>query len=87
MVALLCFFLRLLAYPFKSMSRLEAGNTALQHQLIVLQRKMRCRVGLTNGDRLFFILLYRWFPLIPKAITIGRPETIVRWHRAWFRRY
>jgi hypothetical protein len=36
---------------------------------------------------LFFIQLYRWFPSVIKAITIVRPETLVRWHRAGFRRY
>jgi hypothetical protein len=41
----------------------------------------------TDGDRLFFIQLYRWFQTILKAITIVRPETLVRWHRAGFRRY
>jgi hypothetical protein len=30
---------------------------------------------------------YRWFPSVLKAITIIRPETLVRWHRAGFRRY
>jgi hypothetical protein len=30
---------------------------------------------------------YRWFPSILKAITTFRPETLVRWHRAGFRRY
>src|SRR5229473_246346 len=87
MVALLCFFLTLLASPFKSRSRLEAENAALRYQLIVLQRKVRDRVHFTNSDRLFFIQLYRWFPSILKAITIIRPETLVRWHRAGFRRY
>jgi hypothetical protein len=86
MVALLCFFLTLLASPLKSSSRLEAENAALRHQLIVLQRKVRGRVHFTNSDRLFFIQLYRWFPSILKTITIIRPETLVRWHRAGFRR-
>jgi transposase InsO family protein len=36
---------------------------------------------------LFFILLYRWFPSVLKAMVIVRPETVVRWHRAGFRRY
>src|SRR5207253_4118454 len=87
MIALLCFFLTLFASLFKSKSRLEAENAALRHQLIVLQRKTRGRVHLTNGDRLFLIRLYRWFPSVLKAITIIRPETLVRWHRAGFRRY
>ena len=53
----------------------------------MLQRKVRGRVHFTNSDRLFFIQLYRWFPSLLKVITIIRPETIVRWHRAGFRRY
>jgi transposase InsO family protein len=87
MIALLCFLLILFASPFKSKSRLEAENAALRHQLIVLRRKTRGRVHLTNGDRLFLIQLYRWFPSVLKAITIVRPETLVRWHRAGLRRY
>ena len=87
MIALLCFFLALLVSPFKSKSGLEAENAALRHQLIVLQRMVRSRVQLTNGDRLFLVQLYRWFPSVLKAITIIRPETLVRWHRAGFRRY
>jgi transposase InsO family protein len=87
MVALLCFLLRLLASSFKSTSRLEAENAALRQQLIVLQRKVRGRIQFTNGDRLLLIQLYRWFPSILKAVMIIRPETLVRWHRAGFRRY
>src|SRR5256714_1063193 len=87
MVALILLLLNLVASPFKSKSRLEAENAALRYQLAVLQRKVRGRVHFTNGDRLFFIQLYRWFPSVLKAITIIRPETIMRWHRAGFRRY
>jgi hypothetical protein len=87
MIALLCFFLTLFASPFKSKSRLEAENAALRHQLIVLQRRVSGRVQLTNGDRLFLVMLYRWFPSVLKTITIIRPETLVRWHRTGFRRY
>jgi hypothetical protein len=87
MIALLCLFLTLLVSPFRSKSRLEAENVALRRQLIVLQRRVRGRVQLTNGDRLFFVQLYRWFPSVLNTITIIRPETLVRWHRAGFRRY
>src|SRR6516225_5099693 len=31
--------------------------------------------------------MYRWFPSILKVVTIVQPETLVRWHRAGFRRY
>src|SRR5256884_7782646 len=87
MGALILLLLSLGASFFKSKRRLEAENAALRQQLIVLQRKVRGRVQFTNSDRLFFIQLYRWFPSILKAITIFRPETLVRWHRAGFRRY
>jgi len=55
--------------------------------LIILRRKVKRRVRLTNTDRWFFIQLYRWFPTILQVLTIIRPETLVRWHRAGFRRY
>src|SRR6185369_2502736 len=87
MIALFCLCLALFVSPFKSKRRLEAENAALRHQLIILRRKVRGRVRLSDGDRLFFIQLYRWFPTILKAITIVRPETLVRWHRAGFRQY
>src|SRR4030095_13503300 len=87
MVALIILFLNLVASLFRSKSRLAAENAALRRQLIVLQRKVRCRVQFTNGDSLFFIQLYLWFPPVLKAIKIIRPETLVRWHRAGFCRY
>ena len=87
MVALLCFIVSLLASPFKSKSRLEAENAALRQQLVVLRRKVRGRSQLRNGDRLFLVQLYRWFPAILRAIMIIRPETLLRWHRAGFRSY
>ena len=87
MIGLFYFVLTVLASPFKSRERVEAENAVLRHQLIVLKRNRRGRVRLTNHDRLFFIQLYRWFPSILQAVTIIRPETLVRWHRAGFRGY
>jgi type II secretory pathway pseudopilin PulG len=87
MFSLFCFLLAILASPFKSKSRLEAENAALRHQLIVLRRKMQGRVRLTNSDRWFLIQLYRWFPSILQVVKIVQPETLIRWHRAGFRRY
>src|ERR1700712_717133 len=87
MIGLLCFVLAVLASPFKSKLRLEAENTVLRHQLNVLRRRLHGRVRFTNHDRWFFIQLYRWFPSILQVLTIIRPATLVRWHRAGFRRY
>jgi hypothetical protein len=87
MTALIILLLNLGASLFKPKSWLEAENAALRQQLVVLQRQVRGRVQFTNSDRLFFIQLYRWFPSVLKAMTIMRPETVMRWHRAGFRRY
>src|SRR5246127_4446453 len=87
MIGLFCFVLAVLASPFKSKLRLEAEKAVLRHQLIILRRRLHGRVRLTNHDRWFFIQLYRWFPAIRRVLTIMRPETLVRWHRAGFRRY
>ncbi|SRR6266851_3141054 len=69
MIALFYFVVAVLASPFKPKSRLEAENAVLRHQLIVLRRKVRGRARLTNTDRWFFVLLYRWFPSILKVVT------------------
>ena len=87
MIGLFCFVLAVLGSPFKSKLRLEAENAVLRHQLIILRRRLHGRVRMTNHDRWLFIQLYRWFPAILRVLTIMRPETLVRWHRAGFRRY
>jgi len=87
MLALLCFVVAVLASPFKSKSRLEAENAVLRQQLIILRRKVPGRVWLKNSDRWFLVQLYRSFPSILQVVTIIRPETLVRWHRAGFRCY
>src|ERR1700743_1847912 len=87
MIGLFCFVLAVLPSPFKSKLRLEAENAVLRHQLNVLRRRLHGRVRLTNQDRWFLMKLYRWFPSILQVLTIIRPETLVRWHRAGFRSY
>src|ERR1700757_888263 len=87
MIGLLSFALAVLASPFKSRLRLKAENAVLRHQLMVLRRRLQGRIRLTNHDRWFFIQMYRWFPSILSVLTIVRPETLVRWHRAGFRRH
>jgi len=71
----------------RSRTSIEAENVALRHQLSVLCRSATKRPVLRMSDRLVFILLYRLAPPILNAVTIMRPETIVRWHRAGFRSF
>src|SRR5260370_4819879 len=87
MIALIWFALAVLASPFKWKSRLEAEDAVARNEVIVLRRKVRGRAPLTNNDRWFLVQMYRWFPSILTVVTIVQPETLVRWHRAGFRRY
>jgi hypothetical protein len=61
--------------------RLEAEILVLRHQLNVLQQRMPRRVHLRWADRAVFIWLYRRYPRMLDALTIVRPDTVVRWHR------
>ena len=70
---------------FRSRRSLEGEVIALRHQLNVLRRSTRKRPALKSFDRLIFILLYRLAPTVLDAVTIVRPETIIRWHRTGFR--
>ena len=71
----------------RSRARLEAENLVLRQQVIVLSRKFPSRVWLRNIDRLIFVWMYRLFPSILNAITVVKPETVIRWHRRGFRAY
>ena len=71
----------------KSRARLEAENIVLRQQVIVLSRKSQARLRLWNTDRLLFVWLYRVYPSILDAITIVKPETVIRWQQGGFRAY
>jgi hypothetical protein len=60
MIALLWLVMAILASPFTSKYRLEAENAALRHQVMVLQRKARGQIRLSNIDRLFLVQLYQF---------------------------
>jgi hypothetical protein len=87
MIAIAFLFIRVLCDRFKSRRRLEAEILVLRHQLNVLQRRAPRRLYLSWADRALFVWLYRRFPRILDAITIVRPETVVRWHRMGFAAY
>jgi len=70
---------------FRSRGRLEAEILVLRQQINVLRRTSRKRFVFGTFDRLVFVGLYRLVPGIVDALSIVRPETVVRWHRAGFR--
>ena len=80
MIAFLSLLLHVVVSPFKTRARLEAEIIMLRHQLNVLRRRFPSNPKLVVADRLLFVWLYRLFPSVMNAVTIIRPETIVRWH-------
>jgi transposase InsO family protein len=76
-----------LASVVKSRRRLEAENLVLRHQMNILRRRASGRLRLSNADRLAFVWLYRLCPSVMNAVTIIRPETVIRWHRQGFRAF
>jgi hypothetical protein len=87
MIAIGLLFVRMLCDCFKSQRRLEAEILVLRHQLNILQQRAPHRSHLRWADRALFIWLYRRCPRILDAITIVRPETVLRWHRRGFAAY
>jgi len=81
MIATAFIFVRALCDCFKSQRRLEAENLVVRHQVNLLRQRAPRRLYLSWADRALFVWLYRGFPGILDAITIVRPETIIRWHR------
>ena len=72
---------------FRSRASREAEILALRHQLNVLRRKSPKRAAFSGIDRLVFAGLYRLAPGVLNALTIIKPDTVIRWHRAGFRAY
>ena len=65
---------------------LEAADlVALRHQVEVRRRQIGRRPKPSPWDRLLFAALYYVQPNVLRSISIVRPETVVRWHRAGFR--
>jgi putative transposase len=59
---------------------------ALRHQLGVLKRSVK-RPRLSDVDRGLWVLLSRRWSSWSDALIIVKPATVVKWHRAGFRRY
>ena len=87
MITIAVLFVRVLCDCFKPRRRLEAEILVLRHQLNVLQQRAPRRLHLRWVDRALFVWLYRRYPRILDAVTIVRPETVVRWHRMGYAAY
>ncbi len=79
-------FLCSLRSAFKTRRGLALENLALRQQLAVLQQSVK-RPRLSQGDRWFWVLLRRLWAEWDQVLLIVKPETVVGWHRAGFKRY
>jgi putative transposase len=77
------FFLFLSSF-FRSRCNLGLEIMALRQQLGVLNRK-HPRPRLRTGDKLFWVLLQRFWSGWRNAIIVVKPDPVVGWHRAGFR--
>jgi len=68
----------------QSRADLLAENIVLRQQIIVLQRSVP-KPSIRARDRIVLALAARLFSSALKAVTIVRPETVVRWHRSLWR--
>jgi putative transposase len=66
---------------------LALENLALRHQIVVLQHSARKRPKLTPADRRLWVWLSHLWSDWRSALVIVKPETVVAWHRAGFRRF
>ena len=66
--------------------RLAIEILALRHQLGVLKRSVK-RPRLSDVDRGLWVLLSRRWSSWSDALIIVKPATVIKWHRAGFRRY
>ena len=71
---------------FRPRAAMEAEILVLRQQIIVLRRGRPGRLSLLAVDRMVLGWVYQLFPKTREALAIVRPDTVVWWHRAGFRR-
>jgi putative transposase len=80
----LALFLSIAAAIFKDRADLVAENVALRHQLSCLVHRGP-RARLRPVDRVFWVLLSRYWSGWKKSLVMVLPATVVAWHRKGFK--
>lgn len=86
MLGLLRLWVGILVRLLRSRRSLLIENLALRQQLTVFKRQ-HSRPRLILADKLFWVLLRRFWSSWKKTLVVVSPDTVVRWHRAGFRIY
>ncbi len=71
---------------FHSHRSLVLENFVLRQQLVVLKRRRR-RLNIGLLDKLFWVVVRRFWSGWMQSLILVTPETVVRWHRAGFHLY
>ena len=86
MLELTLLLLRTAGSALRRRGYLLAENLVLRHQLAVLQRGPG-RPRLRQTDRLFWVLVRKFWNGWQGALVLVQPATVVRWHRQAFKSY
>ena len=86
MLALLLTLLHTLRSALRTRAKLARENLALRQQLAAI-RRFTPRVRLRPADRASSVGLSQIWSRSSDAIVIVKPDTVVGWHRAGFRRF
>ena len=81
---------QILTFRFRRRASLELEVIALRHQLKVLKRRSRPRSRhrrIRQGDRTFWVFLFRIWPECVNMISLIKPVTLVKWHNQGFKLY
>ncbi|MCP4753152.1 MAG: helix-turn-helix domain-containing protein, partial [Proteobacteria bacterium] len=76
--------LALIAFKLYMVHDLAAENRALRQQLAALNHKTK-RPRLRLRDRVFWVLLSKFWSKWRDVLVIVQPETVVKWHRQGFK--
>src|SRR5258708_22546072 len=86
MFSLLLLWIGALIRLFRSRGHLVLENLVLREQLAVLKRRHR-RPSIGPLDKLFWVVVRRFWSGWKQALIVVTPETVVRWHRTGARIY
>ena len=71
-------------FGFKKTFDIVLENLALRQQLATMKRCAK-RPQLRASDRLFWIILSRFWSNWRQVLIVVKPETVVRWHKKGFK--
>src|SRR5258707_3494003 len=86
MFSLLLLWIGALIRLFRSRGNLVLENLVLRQQLAVLKRR-HPRPSIGSLDKLFWVVVRRFWSGWKQALIVVTPETVVRWHPAASRMY